>query len=1036
MKFYIGGTILTLILSGVFVVPTPVSAASEITCNSAVLSAWVDPQGSPTTAWIQWGTSSSLSGTTFSSTPQTYNNYQTFSVTATNLSENTTYYYRGRFQNASRGSWNGDILSFRTEDCGDTSPTDCSDITANLSGRITSTGSPATATIRNNSNCTYTVSFASYEQYSTGADWISSQKLFNSSTKTVGPNATVNFSVAVPSCHYQLDLVEGYPLTPPDYGSSGPGHYLFDAEFGGGALCGTVTPNTPPKGYLDEATCSVIKGWAFDDDNPDATVTVELSDGNRTVRTQADTNRQDVGAIYPKAGDWHGFSISTPSVFKDTFSHTIRAYALDLTTGNRTQLGTSPKTIPACEVPPPPPQTCQDPSAINFGGPLPCRYKNFPSVNLTADNTNLPFGGSTTLRWSVSNAVSCSASNGWSGGKNANSGSEGTGSLNSSRTYVLTCFSSTGQSANDSVTVNVGSQTLLPNVDITASRTNINSGETTTLVWTVQNATTCTASGDWSGNVSPSGNSQAVGPLFSNKTYNLTCFNNSGNSDADSITIFVGNTGQGPDVTTRSATSIDRDEATLRGEVNGNGLSTRVWFEWSRDRDEVEDGDGEETDEIFTGTGTDDFDKNIDGLRDDTTYYFRAVARNSAGTDFGNILSFRTDDDDDDNGDRPSVTIYANPSNVNYGSAGSVTWSSSDADTCRASGGVNNWSGSQNRSGTFYTGALFNNTTFRITCENDEGTDSDSVTINVGGVIAPQTLPTVILYAGQTSLPYNGATTIYWSTVGATTCQASGGSTGWTGPKSIGPGSFYTGSLSASRTYTITCSNNVGSDTDSVTVSVRPPTTGGPTPPPPTSLVLVTSSVDRTQPIIPTLDNTKPCPGDEINYTITYQNIGTGSVRSLVLRLDLPFEVSYMFSNPNNPAIAGNSLTFSLGTLGANSQGTITVRVRVRDDAPIGANLNFPAILSYIDPAGIAQTVTANVAAQVWCEPLAPVQLESRTDLQLGATVFGAGFWPDTLFEWLLLLILILLLILLIRYLIVGTMGASPRRTTTTTVEH
>src|SRR3989338_195619 len=979
----------TFILLGLFAVPGFASATS---CDSRTITGYVITNGNDTDARFNYGTDyytvSVGNGTKTQIQYVAKDQDRNIDQLITGLSGDTQYFYALQVKKTSSQRWiTLDVENFTTPSCG-TPPPNCSDIAANLSGRITSTGSPAAATIRNNSSCTYTVSFASYEQYSTGADWISTQKLFDSSTKTVGPNATVNFSVSVPSCRYQLDLVEGYPLTPPDYGGAG---YFFEAEFGGGPLFGTMPPqNILPQGYLDQADCTQIVGWAQDENSLNSPVTVKIYDGGKfIVSLLANKSRSDLNGNY-------AFGISTPSAFRDSDTHTVRAYAIDNETGVSKELNRSGKTISACVTPPPPPppnvyqcndgrdndgdgkvdmndpgcssptddneynkiqpppvQTCQDPSAINYGGSLPCRYENFPSVTLTASDTSIDFGG------------------------------------------------------------------------------------TNTLFWTVQNATSCSTSGDWSGNVSPSGGSQVVGPLFSNKTYNITCSNSVG-SDNDSITINVGgNDGDRPDVTTRSATNIDRDEATLRGEVDGNGLSTRVWFEWSDDRDEVEDGDGEETDEISTGSGSDDFSENIDGLDEDTTYYFRAVARNSEGTDYGSVLSFRTDEDDDnDDGDRPSVSIFSNPSNVSYGGAGTVTWNSSDADSCRASNGTNGWSGSRSRSGTFYTGTLYNNTTFSITCENDEGTDSDSTTITVGNIIAPQSRPTVILYAGQTSVPYNGATTIYWSTVGATTCQASGGSVGWAGAKSIGPGSFFTGSLTASRTYTLTCYNNAGSDTASVTVSVRP--TGGPLPPPATSLVLVTSSVDRTQPIIPTLDNTKPCPGDEINYTITYQNIGTGAVRSLVLRLDLPFEVSYMFSNPNNPTIAGNTLTFNLGTLGANSQGTVTVRVRVRDDAPIGANLNFPALLSYLDPAGSAQTVTANVVAQVWCEALEPLEVEARATSLLGANVFGAGFWPDTLFEWLLLLILVLLLILLIRYLIVGATAPllPSRRTTTTTVEH
>src|SRR3989338_9062748 len=84
--------------------------------------------------------------------------------------------------------------------------------------------------------------------------------------------------------------------------------------------------------------------------------------------------------------------------------------------------------------------------------------------------------------------------------------------------------------------------------------------------------------------------------------------------------------------------------------------------------------------------------------------------------------------------------------------------------------------------------------------------------------------------------------------------------------------------------------------------------------------------------------------GDEINYTVSYQNIGTGAITNLSLRIILPIEVDYLFSNPNNPTVFGNTLIFNLGTLRANGQGTVTARVRVQNNIPAGVNLNFPAI--------------------------------------------------------------------------------------------
>ncbi|MCX6751470.1 MAG: hypothetical protein NT161_01740, partial [Candidatus Nomurabacteria bacterium] len=271
--------------------------------------------------------------------------------------------------------------------------------------------------------------------------------------------------------------------------------------------------------------------------------------------------------------------------------------------------------------------------------------------------------------------------------------------------------------------------------------------------------------------------------------------------------------------------------------------------------------------------------------------------------------------------------------------------------------------------------------------------------------------PTVNLSVDNTSVSFNGTTFVRWYTTNAASCYASDGSIGWAGAKSIGPGSFYTGSLTSGKTYTITCTNNYGSATDSASVSVRSQTTPvTPNPrPTPTSLVLITSSVDRNQPIVPTIDNTRPKPGDEINYTVNYQNIGTGAITNLTLRMNLPTEVDYMFSNPSSPTISGNTLIFNLGTLKANGQGTVTVRVRVRENIPTGTSLNFPATLSYIDPSGFPQSVNANVSAQISGTSTA------NETVQLGALAFlfgNGGFLPNSLLGWLLLILLIVLLVM------------------------
>ena len=333
---------------------------------------------------------------------------------------------------------------------------------------------------------------------------------------------------------------------------------------------------------------------------------------------------------------------------------------------------------------------------------------------------------------------------------------------------------------------------------------------------------------------------------------------------------------------------------------------------------------------------------------------------------------------------------------------------------------------------------------FRIMAQGSQGTIyGNTLSFNtVNNYVNIQ--PIATLSADNTSVDYNGATNIHWYTANATFCTASGGNNEWAGTKSIGSGTFYTGSLTSTKIYAIYCTGNGGSITDSITVTVRGQANQNPKPTP-TSTVLITPSLDQNQPIAPTLDNTRPHPGDELNYTVSYQNIGTGSITDANLQINLPQEVSYIYSNGDvNPSMFGNSLTFNLGTLKANSQSLVTVRVLLRNDVSGGTYLNFPAILSYIDPSGYSKSVNANASAQVWNEPAVisttPTTINTNNNSSsLGASVFGAGFLPTNIFGWLILIILILLLVLVIKYILNPTgqpLFPSRKKTTTTTITH
>lgn len=104
------------------------------------------------------------------------------------------------------------------------------------------------------------------------------------------------------------------------------------------------------------------------------------------------------------------------------------------TTGGGSGTPTMPGTTPPPPAPPPP--------------------GNSPALSFTANPSSIANGASTTLSWSASNVSSCTASGAWSGSR-ALSGSQTTGALTTTSTFVLTCSGSNG-SVTRSVTVTVG----------------------------------------------------------------------------------------------------------------------------------------------------------------------------------------------------------------------------------------------------------------------------------------------------------------------------------------------------------------------------------------------------------------------------------------------------------------------------------------------------------------------------------------------------------------------------------------------------
>ena len=77
-----------------------------------------------------------------------------------------------------------------------------------------------------------------------------------------------------------------------------------------------------------------------------------------------------------------------------------------------------------------------------------------------------------------------------------------------------------------------------PNVSASVDHTSVTAGASVTVTWSSTNATTCTASGGWSGALALSG-SQAVGPLNQTTTLSVSCTGPGGTSSTSPFTITV-----------------------------------------------------------------------------------------------------------------------------------------------------------------------------------------------------------------------------------------------------------------------------------------------------------------------------------------------------------------------------------------------------------------------------------------------------------------------------------------------------------------
>ncbi|MCL5775099.1 MAG: hypothetical protein M1333_02710 [Patescibacteria group bacterium] len=456
--------------------------------------------------------------------------------------------------------------------------------------------------------------------------------------------------------------------------------------------------------------------------------------------------------------------------------------------------------------------TVSDANATNNPQTAAVTYIVIPKtvVNLSASPTSVAYNTASTLSWITSgNPTSCTASGSWSGAKAA-SGSQSTGNLTSNQNYTLSC-SGPGGTDTKSVAVSVGAQpsatigvnpAIMPAFSAVSGQaapapktltiTNTAAAGAKNLNWTAStNQTWCHVS-PASGTLVP-GSSAAtsvsvdvpsnVGTFNCSVTVTDPAATNPSQASAATYTVIAATA---VTISVSPPFIAYNGSATINWSVAGNPTSCTASGSWS----------GAKAASGSQSTGN---------LTSNQNYTLSCTGPGGTDTKSAGVTV---------GAQPPAVSLSVDQSNINYNASANLFWSVTGGAgiSCTATGA---WSGSKPLSGSQNTGNLVVSQSYTLTCTNSGGSNSKTVTVNVG----PQ--PTALTFSAvQTTLAYNSSTNLNWSTTGAApvSCTASGA---WSGAKAAS-GSESTGNLTASKTYALSCTGPGGTDTKSVTINVGP----------------------------------------------------------------------------------------------------------------------------------------------------------------------------------------------------------------------
>jgi hypothetical protein len=357
-----------------------------------------------------------------------------------------------------------------------------------------------------------------------------------------------------------------------------------------------------------------------------------------------------------------------------------------------------------------------------------------PTLALTSSKTTFVVGDSSTLSWTSSNDTLCTASGGWSGSQPL-SGSQVV-KPTTTTAYSLTCEGEGGnitKSVTDTVT-----PPPPPTLTLTSSKTTFVVGDSSTLSWASTNDTLCTASGGWTG-TQPLNGSQVVKPTVTT-VYSLTCEGAGGNiarSVTDTVTAAPPPPPPTLALTSSKTTFVVGDSSTLT---------------WTSSNDTLCMASGG-----WTGT------QPLNGsqvVKPTATTVYTLTCDGPGGSIAKSVTDTVTAAPPPP---APTLTFSSSKTTFFAGDSSTLSWASTNATTCTASGG---WVGVQSLTGTLVVKPTVT-TTYTLGCDGPGGSINRSVTDTVTTPPPPPPPPPNGTYAyplrasGRSLVDQNGQPFLY-----------------------------------------------------------------------------------------------------------------------------------------------------------------------------------------------------------------------------------------------------------------------------------